>query len=89
MKSDTSVEDGKLADGEDDAPTTPLVFQCIACKNIIGDSIALLNTDEEQQIITLSGVSNIKWSSNVSTAKSGFDVGNTYFTFNCGQCEVE
>jgi hypothetical protein len=71
-----------------DVPTTPLVFLCVKCKNVVGDSLALVHSDEQLQIITLSGVSNIKWSSMVSTAKSGHDVGNTFFTFRCSQCEV-
>lgn len=69
-------------------PTTPLVFLCAKCKSIVGDSLALVFSDEELQLITLSGVSNIKWSTSVSTAKSGHDVGNTFFTFCCSQCEV-
>ena len=69
-------------------PTTPLVFLCVKCKSIVGDSLALVHSDEELQLIILSGVSNIKWSSTVSTAKSGHDVGNTYFSFCCSQCEV-
>lgn len=75
---------------EDDiaVPTTPLVFLCMKCKNIVGDSLAMVHSDQQHQQITLSAVSNIKWSSSVSTAKSGHDVGNTYFTFSCSQCEV-
>jgi hypothetical protein len=94
------VEDGAgeigsghvAADEEEEecaVPTTPLVFLCVKCRNILGDSLAIVQTDEERQTITLSGVSNIKWSTSVSTAKNGFDVGNTYFTIACGQCEVQ
>lgn len=91
--SDTNAETASVTAAEDKEEenvilTTPLVFICAKCKNIVGDSLALVHTDEKQQIITLSGVSNIKWSSSVSTAKSGFDVGNTYFTFSCSHCEV-
>ena len=76
------------ADDDIPVPTTPLVFLCVKCKNIVGDSLAMVHSDQQHQQITLSGVSNIKWSSSVSTAKSGHDVGNTYFTFSCSQCEV-
>jgi hypothetical protein len=32
----------------------PLVFQCITCRAIVGDSFSWVNADEELQIITLS-----------------------------------
>jgi hypothetical protein len=70
-------------------PDTPIIFQCVTCNTIVGDSFALVHSDQEHQTVTLSAVSNIKWSSSVDTAKSGFDVGNTYFLFSCKFCEVE
>lgn len=70
-------------------PSAPVVFQCIKCSGCIGDSIAMVRADEESQTITLSGVSNIRWSGSVFTSKGGHDVGNTYFAVNCANCEVE
>jgi L-lactate utilization protein LutB len=73
---------------ESEPPSAPVVFQCIQCGLCIGDSIAMLRADEETQTITLSGVSNIRWSGSVFTSKGGHDVGNTYFAVNCANCEV-
>lgn len=38
----------------DDAPNTPLVFQCANCRTIVGDSLSLGDADEAAQTISLS-----------------------------------
>ncbi len=73
---------------QSEPPLAPVVFQCIKCSACIGDSLAMVRADEDTQTVTLSGVSNIKWSSSVFTSKGGHDVGNTYFTVSCANCEV-
>ncbi len=87
-----TAESATSSDGASSASAAQLnaalVFQCVKCQCIVGDSVALVKSDESQQSLTLSAVSNIKWSSSVETAKDGYDVGNTYFTFGCAQCGV-
>lgn len=35
--------------------TAPLVFQCLKCKNVLGDSFAMLSSDEATRTVALSG----------------------------------
>lgn len=42
---------------EESSPTitAPLVFQCLKCKNVLGDSFAMLSSDEATKTVALSG----------------------------------
>lgn len=37
------------------APVSAIVFQCAGCRRVVGDSLALINADEELRNITLHG----------------------------------
>lgn len=66
---------------------SPLVFQCVACRTIIGDSYSFQCSNEEMSIITLTAASNIRRSQDVYTSKAGLDIGSTYFAFSCTNCD--
>jgi hypothetical protein len=65
-----------------------LVFQCIKCRLIVGDSMSFQNTSKEANTIILSSASNIKRTGELFTSKSGFDVGSTFFSLCCTGCDV-
>ncbi len=73
-------------DGSEDI-SGPLVFSCAKCRTIVGDSFSFLSSNESMQTITLTASSNIQRSADVYTSKSGSDVGSTYFSFTCNNCQ--
>jgi hypothetical protein len=40
---------------EDEAPSSLLVFQCKACRNIVGDSLSFVSAEEASRTLTLAG----------------------------------
>lgn len=64
----------------------PLVFSCRKCRTIIGDSYSYVLAEMASGTITLTSASNIQRSADVYTSKSGFDIGSTYFNFDCNSC---
>ena len=83
-------DENQIVEKSVETKTLPMsiIFQCIKCNTIVGDTSTLVHTNQEHQTLTLTGVSNIMWSTSVDTSISGYDVGNTYFTFSCKHCEV-
>lgn len=75
-------------DTVEDHISSHLVFQCLKCNLIIGDSISFHGANKDQDTITLSLASNIKRTGELFTSKSGFDVGSTYFSLCCTGCNV-
>jgi hypothetical protein len=70
-------------------PTRPLsVYQCRKCLTIIGDSISLVDRNEELDIVSLSGISNVKHSTNSCTSRAGYDKGSTFSLLNCSKCDT-
>eukprot|EP01041_Mallomonas_annulata_P005985 gene5985-12067_t len=67
--------------------STNLIFQCLKCNLVVGDSNNFSNSNEELQVIVLSAASNIEKGHDVFTSKSGIDVGSTYFSFRCKGCK--
>ncbi len=65
-----------------------VVYSCLKCNLIVGDSTALQECNENLQVIILSGASNIQKNTNVITSKNGIDFGSTYFGFHCIGCKV-
>ena len=72
----------------EDVIKNPIVFCCIKCHVIVGDTYALLKTSPEMKAITLTGASRVSRSADVYTSKGGPDVGSTYFRFNCSNCQA-
>jgi hypothetical protein len=64
----------------------PLVFSCIKCKTIVGDSYSLFHTNEEFKTITLSASSNIQRTNELYTSNQEHDNGSSYFCFICLSC---
>ena len=75
-------------DDELHVPKSALVFQCIQCHVIVGDSKSLHSSNEKNDTITLLSASNIKRTPDLFTSKGGYDIGSTYVTFNCRACSV-
>ena len=72
------------SDDADDSPVSgPLVFSCRKCRNIVGDSFALLCSNEEDGTITLSGASHVQRNTQIFTSYESLDEGNSYFWFQC------
>lgn len=75
-----------------DAPpsiSAPLIFQCAACKVVVGDSLAFVESLEGMRMISLTAASSIQRSADVYTSKTGHDIGSTYFSFACSACNSD
>jgi hypothetical protein len=72
----------------EDEVSAPVVFQCIKCNVIIGDSFAIHSTNPDEQTITLSAASHIKRCPELFTSYNGHDIGSTYIILKCSACEV-
>lgn len=73
---------------ENDNLISPLVFQCLKCRNIVGDSFSFSSSNNERQTISLHTATNIKRIHEFHTSKNGYDIGSTYIIFVCQICEV-
>uniref|UniRef100_A0A7S3JQU0 Mis18 domain-containing protein n=1 Tax=Aureoumbra lagunensis TaxID=44058 RepID=A0A7S3JQU0_9STRA len=71
-------------------PRRPLVFQCIECKTIIGDSLSLVVTDEDLQAVVVDYVRDVVDMANeIQTADStGRNSGTTFKELTCSSCEA-
>lgn len=49
------MEAAGAAAGAGAGPVSSIVFQCAGCRRVLGDSLALVNADEELRNITLHG----------------------------------
>ncbi len=56
----------------------PAVLQCRQCRTIVGDSLAMIGSNSEENAISLSSACNVVISDDFTTSKSGADVGCTY-----------
>lgn len=65
----------------------PLVFCCLKCKSIVGDSFSFLSSNEEAKTITLSSASNIQRTNELFTSYESLDEGSTYFCVLCRECQ--
>ena len=75
------------ATSDDPQVTGPLVFSCLKCKSIVGDSFSLLSSNEEANTITLSASSNIQRPKEMYTSYESLDEGSTYFPIMCKFCQ--
>lgn len=82
------MEDQPSSSASEDAIQGPLVFSCSKCRTIVGDSFSYLSSHEEMKTITLTAASSIQRSADVYTSKTGEDVGSTYFSFTCLNCQA-
>ena len=68
------------------AVDTPLVFQCLKCRSIVGDSLSVVSIHQNMQLITLSAADHIRREKEIYTSKSGDDIGSTFYRFSCTLC---
>jgi hypothetical protein len=80
MSAVQEAEDGLLVSG-------PLIFSCLKCKAIVGDTFSLLSSSEEARTITLSAASNIQRTNELFTSYESLDEGSTYFCVLCKECQ--
>ncbi|CAG8441487.1 1449_t:CDS:2 [Diversispora eburnea] len=67
--------------------TGPLVFQCLKCKVIVGDSFAWVTADKDLNSISLyAKPHNIRVGTELLWSKEGIDVGSTYILMYCDGC---
>jgi hypothetical protein len=68
----------------------PLVFQCVACRTIVGDSLRTIGTFEELGAFSTEVCSNnVVASKDISTSTRANDHGATYRILHCAQCHAE
>lgn len=69
--------------------SNPLVFCCVKCHTIVGDSTLIAGTNADLQAITLIGASKIQREEELltSTDNDTIDKGSTYFQLSCLQCQ--
>jgi hypothetical protein len=65
----------------------PLVFSCLKCRSIVGDTFSLMSSNEEAKTITLSAASNIQRTNEIFTSYESLDEGSTYFEVLCRSCQ--
>lgn len=63
-----------------------IVFQCGACRAIIGDTSCDFNMDLDNKTLSLRGACGVTTQKEVLLSKSGMDVGCTYRKINCTEC---
>ncbi|KAK9478425.1 yippee zinc-binding/DNA-binding /Mis18, centromere assembly-domain-containing protein [Lipomyces japonicus] len=76
-------------DGEEIFNTSsPIVFQCASCLQIVADSTTWVRAAPELQAFTLQSAPNetIVISEELSTSHEGHDLGSTYARFACSGC---
>ena len=64
----------------------PLVFQCRSCNTIVGDSLSIESTNERLGALTLSRVSSLQRSDDITTSTAPADRGSTYQALQCVHC---
>ena len=67
-------------------PSMPLVFQCRSCNTIVGDSLSIESTNERLGALTLSRVSSLQRSDDITTSTAPADRGSTYQALQCVHC---
>lgn len=85
---DKLVETNTDSDAEIVSDLAPLVFQCQACRVIVGDSMSFFSSNEENQSISLEKACNVTHSNLIITSREGSDIGCSYVKLYC-QCGVE
>ncbi|CAG8609871.1 6148_t:CDS:2 [Acaulospora morrowiae] len=69
--------------------TGPLVFQCLSCKIIVGDSFAWVAADRKLNSVTLyAKPHNIRVGTELLWSKEGVDIGSTYTLMYCNGCNA-
>lgn len=59
----------------------PVLFQCIHCRNIVGDSLSLISTSETLKVVVVSSCTSVTKSPRSTTVES-----STFCDVNCSRC---
>lgn len=70
------------------AASGSIVFQCAACRRIVGDSLGLTSADEDLRHITLRGACGIVRGPCPRTSEEGKDLGSTFHELFCEGCNA-
>ncbi len=68
--------------------SAPLIFQCIGCRIVVGDSFSFVCSNERKQTMTLSSALNVKSLPGFQTSMDEYDVASSYTLYSCKNCEV-
>ncbi|XP_032234847.1 protein Mis18-alpha isoform X2 [Nematostella vectensis] len=89
-----SVDQSTVSDrGQNASPETvddilPIVFQCLSCQVILGDSFSWVCADQDLQVVVLSAVtSNVSIEEGLETSTDGQDIGSTFIPLRCKSCK--
>jgi hypothetical protein len=76
----TTITSTSIQEEQVEEILNPLVFQCLNCKSIIGDSFAWLNADQELNSITLTAKSkSVAVDDSLQFSSDGVDKGRYLF----------
>lgn len=70
------------------AAAGPLVFQCIGCRTILGDSLRITTSVESLNSIALDVCANLTRSTLTLTSSVGADRGAIYHMLHCAHCDA-
>ncbi|KAI0562575.1 hypothetical protein FGB62_58g121 [Gracilaria domingensis] len=69
-----------------DAPYSDIVFQCVKCHTVVGDTRAPHVVDLEHNILSLRAASNVRTDDKLHVCQSGFAAGCTFRRILCDNC---
>ncbi|CAB4375780.1 unnamed protein product [Rhizophagus irregularis] len=69
--------------------TGPLVFQCLKCRLIVGDSFAFVTADRDlNSVVLYAKPHNIRVGTDLLWSREGIDIGSTYIMIYCNGCNL-
>ncbi|KXJ23776.1 protein Mis18-alpha [Exaiptasia diaphana] len=79
---------------EEDDPldTIPLVFHCVGCRTIIGDSLSWVCADQNLRTVSLSAVTpfvHVATEDGMEISAEGEDLGSTFVVLKCATCQSQ
>lgn len=73
---------------EPDVLDQPCVFQCRACKSIVGDTTSLVVAIEEAGVLALSTATGVECGEELRLSRAGPDSGCTFNALSCATCKA-
>nr|CCA24618.1 conserved hypothetical protein [Albugo laibachii Nc14] len=71
-----------------DERSSPIVFQCIKCRSILGDSFSFVCSNKKLATVTLDAVTNVVVKDHTKTSQHGIDVGSSFREVFCRKCKT-
>ena len=71
-------------------PSSAVVFQCVVCAAVLGDSSAFACSHAGLRTVSLRAASHVRvLDDEPETSKEGVDAGSTYFAVKCSGCDAQ